>query len=252
MVAAPVLRSIGQHLHPVGKLTIANMMLNPNCNLADGSQNLLNYTATNCTFRQSTAVTPKFGTYCGKFTVTSTVAMSSVQQTFAVTQLQDYTASFWINITAPISQGISLLGFVYASDGTPVLGDDGVTPLVLGGSVVGSAATSGFIRTSILMSAPVGAATIVVSIQPTAQPTSLDAFYLDGLQFEPNSSANPYVDGDMSGFCWSGAKGISTTLSTGFPSALRNFQVGSLVGAQGGMISHARMFPGPNINTLLS
>jgi hypothetical protein len=251
-VSGPILQSVGKHLHPVGTLAVANMMLNPSCNLADGSQNLLNYTPTNCTFKQSTAVTPKFGTYCGKYTVTSTIVAPSVQQTFSVQQLQDYTASFYINIPAPISQGISIFGYVYASDNTPVLGPDGVTPLVLGGSVVGSAATSGFIRTSIKMSAPVGAATIVLSIEMSAQPTSLDAFYLDGLQFEPYSNVNPYVDGDMSGYCWSGAQGLSNTLSTGFPSALSAFMVGPLAGAQGGMYGNASMFPGPNVVTLIS
>jgi hypothetical protein len=234
MVAAPVLRSIGQHFHPVGPLTVANKTQNPNMNLADGSLNLLNYTATNCTFRQSTAITPKFGTYCGKYTALSTASYPTVIQSYTVKELQDYTASAWLNLPAPTSVGYSIFGQLYAPDNTPMD--------LLGGQVISGAATSGWIRTSILLSTTAGAARMDVAfVFPNSQPSALDTFYLDGLQLEPYSTVGPYVDGDMSGYVWASTKGQSDTLKSQFPSALRMLGAGPLAGSPSGMVANALM-----------
>lgn len=236
---------------PAGVDTTVAWLGTVNNSMSTLAQNsITNWNATNCTFIQD-ANNVKFGKVGGKWVNTSTSLMPSLSQTFNVTALQDYTASVWLKIPSTLSSsGISLLGYVYASDNTPVT-SDGITPIVLGGPIVGSAITAGYIRASTLMTAPVGAATIVLTVVPTGQPTSFDTIYLDGLQFEPNSTAGTYADGDMSGCCWSGAKGLSTTLSTGFPSSLHAFQVGALAGAVSGMTAHATLTR-PNVLTAQS
>ena len=120
MVATPVLRSVGGHFHPVGPLTIANMVPNPNLELADGSLNLLNYSTTNLTFKQSTAVTPRYGNYCGKVTYTSTTQMPVVLQSFNVNEATDYTASMWVTIPTALSTGLSIIAICYARTVQPL------------------------------------------------------------------------------------------------------------------------------------
>jgi hypothetical protein len=217
------------------------MVPNPNLELADGSSNLLNYSSNNLTFKQSTAVTPRYGNYCGKVTYTSTTQMPVLFQSFDVKEATDYTASMWVRITNTLSTGLAIIGVCYAPDGT-AFGD------VLGGTVLNGATTAGFVRTSILLSVPVGAARMDVSwVLPTAQPSSFDYFYLDGIQLGP---PGPFVDGNMSGYCWAGDKGTSYTLKTQFPSALRTFYGGPLNGTPSGMVAKAQL-NGPNVFTLL-
>jgi hypothetical protein len=239
MVAAPVLRTIGQHFHPVGLLTVANKTQNPNMKLVLRGVNLLNYTATNCTFNQVTSPAPKYGKYAGQYTALSTSSYPSVIQSYTINELQDYTASMWVNIVTPTSVGYSIFAQLYAPDGTPMD--------LLGGPVISGAATSGWVRTSILLSSTAGAARMdVAHIFPNSQPSGLDSFFVCAVQLEPYSTANPYVDGDMSGYVYAGTKGQSDTLRSQFPTALHTLGAGPLAGSPSGMFARGK-FNQPNV-----
>jgi hypothetical protein len=226
----PILRSIGQQLHPVGPLTIANYLLNPNLELATSGD--INYwTKTNCTFVQNSS-NFVYGLNGGKLTTTSTSLMPSVKQNIAIQQQVTYIFSASVKITSTLTSGISVFAVCYDLSGS-------VMPDVIGGLLVGPAITSGFIRPSILLQMPVGAATADITITRSAQPSSLDSFYLDGLQLESGDTAGPYVDGDMSGYVWATTPGNSQTIQSEFPDALSSFNTFPL---QGGMGAGAGMY----------
>lgn len=243
------LRSMGQVLHPVGPLNVTNMVSNPSCNMADGSNNLLNYTTTNATFKKD--LTHQFsGLSSGKFTVVATNTPTFVLQRFSVQGLQTYTASMYINIPSTISTALSIIGLCYASDLTPIPIDD-QGDFALGGQVLTGVGTAGWIRTSITFTVVAGTAFLdVYFINPSTNPTALDSFYVDALQLEPNDTAGIYTDGDLSGYVWAGTQGVSYTLQSQFPDAFNAFQTGALSGAVGGMRAHAHMTR-PNIVPLL-
>jgi len=157
----------------------------------------------------------------------------------------------WVNIITPLSVPLDIIGKCYASDNTPIAIDDQGN-YNLGGQVLSGAGTNGWIRTSIQLPVVAGTAFLdVYFIYPETPPTAHDTFYVDGLQLEPNDTVGPYSDGDMSGYVWAGAQGVSYTLKSQFPSAFHAFEVGAPFGAVGGMTAHAEM-TSPNIVTLLN
>lgn len=235
---AIVLRSLGNQLHPVGSLITSNYFLNPNLFLSTSGA-LNNWATVNCTFAPD-PITPQIvGTAAGKFRVAATGSPASITQTVSVTQQDNWTMSAYLDVTTTLSKGVGFFADIYDSLGNFLE--------TLGGTAIAGSTTGGWVHAAQTMTMPTVADHANFYVALVGNPTSLDAFYVNGLMLEKASVAGPYNDGNMSGYVWSGTPGVSTSIKTEFPDALMAFGTYPL---QGGMGAGASMFA-PQYATLV-
>ncbi len=216
-----VLRSVGQQFHPVGKLTVANQFTNPR--LVQTGAGIDLWGTFNCTF-VADALTPQIaGTGSGKLTLGS-AGYSYIYQRVNVIQQLDYVLSAYINVPITLSAYIYFYANIYDASNTFIT--------QLGYVATTGGSTSGYIRTSQVMTVPVGAAfsDFFILVYSSGSP---EYFFINAPQVQQASAVGIYADGGMSGYVWSGSPDVSTSLKSEFPDALSAFGTYPLAGGMG-------------------
>lgn len=194
------LRSVGNGVHPVGSLAVANYALNPSFELPDLTQ-LANARTNLCTNPSLETGTTGWGSTSSFWTNTSTIVRSSAWSAAGSYSLQCTTPGSltlegcWFRATLAANTTYTVSATIKSVSGRPItlhLRDEtnGVSGTASTAVTVGTTArvsatiTTGATASPSLLIAFGGDSTIAASV-----------FYVDALLIEQGSTVNPYFDG---------------------------------------------------------
>lgn len=193
------LRSIGNALHPVGPLTVANYALNPSMELPDFTQ-LANARVNLCTNPSLEMDTTGWGSSSSFWTNTSTIARSTAWSVVGSASLlcttpgSAATEGCWFRGGVLANTTYTVSATIKSVSGRPItlhLRDET-------NNVSGTASTSvsagNVVRVSATITTGASAATLLVAFGGDAT-VAASKFYVDALLIEQTSTVNPYFDG---------------------------------------------------------